>query len=102
LSAVQEHERTGKGRFVNYNQLPDILWDKVLPRDFGVPVGNEMIANMQQIASVYSKGRGYKANQEWEEDSTKKQSTAPQQVIDAANFYLGDTFEKMEALSREN
>jgi hypothetical protein len=102
LAAIQEHERTGKGHFVNYNQLPDIMWDKVMPRDFGVPVGKEMITNMQQIAGVYSKGRGHKADQEWEEDSTKKQSTASEKVIDAANFWLGDTFEKMEALSRAN
>jgi hypothetical protein len=102
LAAIQEHERTGKGRFVNYNQLPDIVWDTVMPRHFGVPVGEEMITNMQQIAGVYSKGRGHKADQEWEEDSTRKQLSALKHVIDAAAFWLGDTFEKMEALSRVN
>jgi len=100
LSAIQEHERSGKGRFVNYNQLPSAVWESILPQDFGIDVDTEMKDNMQKVSGVYSKGRGKKANEEWEEDSARKISTAPQSVIDAAAFYLGDTFRKMEEISK--
>ena len=55
ISAIQEHERTGKGQFVNYKQLPSFVWQTLLPSTFGVsPVNAEMIGNMQQLAGVYS------------------------------------------------
>jgi hypothetical protein len=54
---------------------------------------------MREISNVYSKGRGKKANQEWEEDSTKKQSTASKEVIEATDFFLKDIFARLEELS---
>jgi glyoxylate carboligase len=101
LSAIQEHQRSGKGRFVNYNQLPGVVWDKVLPQDFGISVEQDAIERMTRVAAVYSKGRGVKANQEWQEDSTKKQSTASKEVVDAVRVFLADTYDQMEALSLE-
>ena len=68
-AAVREHERTGHGRFVNYNQLPDIFWETVLPQDYQVPITDAMVENMKKVAKIYSKGRGNKADQEWKEDS---------------------------------
>ena len=100
LSALNEHSRTGKGNFVNYNQLPDAAWTKILPKFFGVqPISDAMISNMKQVAGVYSKGRNKKANQEWAEDSTRKQNMAPEPVVKAANAYLKDVYEQMETLS---
>lgn len=100
LSALNEHSRTGKGNFVNYNQLPDAAWTKILPKFFGVqPISDAMISNMKQVASVYSKGRYEKANQEWAEDSTRKQNLAPEPVVKAAGVYLKDVYEQMETLS---
>ena len=104
LSAVQEHQRSGrrKGRFVNYNQLPDIMWESVLPEEFGVSVNKRHIKNMQRIAGVYSKGRQgiAKSNQEWKEDSSRKLSAASQPVLDAAELLMRRIFDQMESLSK--
>jgi len=106
LSAVQEHERSvekdenfAMSRFVNYNQMPSIVWNDIVPNHFGLQVSKTNIQNMEHTASVYSKGRGPKANQEWMEDSTKKQTTASDRVVKAAKLYVGDIYEKMERLS---
>jgi hypothetical protein len=100
LAAVEEHDRTGKGKFINYNELPDVAWRKLLPDYFGItPIDDTMVDNMKIVAGVYSKGRGKTANQEWKDDSEKKQFAAPEEVVSAAKVYLGDMFEKMERLS---
>ena len=106
LSAVQEHARSvekdknfAMSRFVNYNQMPSVVWNDILPNHFGLQVSKANIQNMEHTASVYSKGRGPKANQEWEEDSTKKQTTASDRVVKASKFYVGDIYEQMERLS---
>lgn len=102
MAAIQEHERSGKGKFVNYNQLPDIGWTKILPEFFGVsPIDDTMVDSMKKVAGVYSKGRGKTANQEWKDDSERKKETAPEEVVAAAKLFLGDVFEKMELLSKE-
>ena len=104
LSAVQEHQRSGrrKGRFVNYNQLPDAMWESLLPEEFGVTVNKRHIENMQRIAGVYSKGRQGidNANEEWKEDSTRKLSAASQPVLDAAELLMRRVFDQMESLSK--
>ena len=42
------------------------MWNEILPDHFGVnPLPPDAIENMQKTAGVYSKGRGPKANQEW-------------------------------------
>lgn len=109
LSALQEHERNvekdgsqyATSRFINYSRMPSIVWEDVLPNHFGVPVTQSMIGKMKLAATLYSKGRGEKANQEWAEDSTKKQNTASSDVIKASQFYVGDIYTKMERLSKD-
>jgi hypothetical protein len=76
------------------------MWEEVLVNDFGIlDLDRDSIANMQQLCNVYSKGRGDKVNQEWQDDSHKKKATAPTQVVEAADFFLKDIFAKMEELS---
>jgi hypothetical protein len=98
-SAIREHERTGKGRFVNYNQLPDILWEQVMPQDFKVPITDVMITNMKNVAQVYSKGRGRNANKSWEEDSTRKKQTASTEVVEATHMFMDRPFQRMEGFA---
>jgi hypothetical protein len=107
-SAVREMEsnaNNNKGRFVNYNQLPTIMWESIVPNHFGVHLDVvskvDMEKRMTDIAQVYSKGRGNKANQEWEEDSTKKQTTARTEVIAAAHVFMEDTYTRLEELSQK-
>ena len=112
------------------------MWESIVPDHFrisGLVVSNEeMVQRMKDVAVVYSKGRGKKANAEWEEDSTKvgsvkhrillvasidffslwthlfvflllnkqKQTTAIPEVLEAARVFLGDTFAKLEELSK--
>ena len=75
LSALEESKRSHKGRFSNYHSLPDILWESIIPDHFGlsglVVSNEEMVQSMKDVALVYSKGRGKKANEEWAEDSSK-------------------------------
>jgi len=97
LQLQQQHRG---GRFVEYNQLPERLWEEILPNHFGVnPLPKEAIANMQAITGVYSKGRGVKANKEWTEDSTRKQQTASSEVTDAADLFVADVYRRMNELS---
>lgn len=98
---MDEHKKTGMGRFINYNQLPDITWERILPEFFGInPISEGMIENMKQVAGVYSKGRNHKANQVWEEDATKKHNKATPEVIAAAHEFLSDIYDEMESLSK--
>jgi hypothetical protein len=112
LSAVLEHDRSSSdsansksddlpgGRFVGYHQMPDIVWNEILPNHFGVnPLPPDAIANMQETAGVYSKGRGIKANQEWSEDTTIKHDTATPEVIEAANLFASKVYKRMTELS---
>jgi hypothetical protein len=105
----QEDKRTSTnsmGRFVNYSDMPEIVWNDIIPNHFNIDITNKNVyrsamKNMENTALVYSKGgRGSKkANMEFKEDSTKKQSTAPQEVIDAVELFTVDTYNKMKAIS---
>ena len=108
LAAVQEYDRTHDsatpsqpgGQFVDYYQMPDVVWEKIFPDHFGVnPLPPDAVANMQATAGVYSKGRGQKANQEWTEDSTIKRKTATPEVIKAAELFASNVYKRMKELS---
>jgi hypothetical protein len=99
LAAMEEHKRTERGRFVNYAQMPAIVWEDILPNYFNIPQSKKGIVNMEKAALVYSKGRGGKANQEWVEDSKKKKVTAVPAVVKAAKTFLGDIYNDMDDLA---
>jgi len=106
LSALQEHNRGEEsnfpgGRFVNYQQMPEIVWEKILPEHFGVDIlSPEAISNMEQLSGVYSKARGHRVDQDWVEDSTIKQNKATPDVIKAANLFASKIYNRMKELSR--
>jgi hypothetical protein len=101
LSAIQEHTRTHRGRFVNYNQMPDIVWDDIFPNYFNIPLSNKEVGRMEKTALYYSKGRGKQADKGWKDDSTKKQATAVRPVTKAADVFLKDVYKDMESLSKK-
>jgi hypothetical protein len=101
LSAIQEHTRTHRGRFVNYKQMPDIVWDDIFPNYFNIPLTNKEIGRMEKTALLYSKGRGNQANKGWKDDSTEKQKTAARPVTKAAAVFLKDVYDDMERLSKK-
>eukprot|EP00934_Nitzschia_sp_Nitz4_P007280 Nitzschia sp. Nitz4//scaffold28_size193895//29979//31588//NITZ4_001630-RA/size193895-augustus-gene-0.302-mRNA-1//-1//CDS//3329545877//7270//frame0 len=99
LSALHEHKRSGKGRFINYNQLPDAVWDKLLAVDYGIHVDDTQMERMKQISQVYSKDRGA-THGEFEPDGSNKQESASATVVAAARAFTEDVVERMELLSK--
>ena len=107
LSAINEYDRSIKdssrtqmGRFVEYTQMPDIVWKDILPNHFGVKsMPQDAIANMEKVSGSYSKGRGVQADKKWEEDSTAKQLTASNEVIQASNLMVSKVYKRMKELS---
>mmetsp|Transcript_1417 Transcript_1417/g.3943 ORF Transcript_1417/g.3943 Transcript_1417/m.3943 type:complete len:514 (-) Transcript_1417:162-1703(-) len=101
-SALTEYERAaskGKGRFVNYNQLPDIMWDSVLPNHFHVPKDEINISAMQRMSQSYSKARGRTAVTAWKGDSERKRETATQEVRLAVQTFMAPRLARMNELS---
>jgi hypothetical protein len=100
-AAIREHERTADSNtlrwFVNYQDLPHKIWEKVLPDLIG-PLTAKQIQRMHIISQYYSKGRGPKAGLHWQEDSTLKQGTAPAAVKQAASTFLEPTYRKLEII----
>ena len=91
--------RTGKGRFVNYNTLPDRIWDSVMPDYFGVPVSAEALARMKNITKVYAKGG---------DDVMKWNGTQPDKLSDiskkqkkAVKRIMESYYDTMESYSRQ-
>lgn len=105
-AALNEYDRTSLnpdypgGRFVDYHQMPDIVWNEILPDHFGVDsVTPEAIVKMQKIAGVYSKARGVLADSEWTEDSSQKQETASKEVIEVADRMVSKYHKRMKEIS---
>ena len=99
LAAVQEHQRTKKGTFINYNQLPDVMWDDLLPNKYHVPLDDTMIQRMKEISQNYSKSRGTTKDVTFKQDAERKRNTATPAVIAAAKVYAEDVYTKLQALS---
>jgi hypothetical protein len=47
---------TPKGRFVNYKQMPAIMYESIVPHHFGIPLTPDMTKRMQAVTNMYSKG----------------------------------------------
>ena len=64
---MNEHNRTGLGRFANYNALPDILVNNIFPNYFQIILDTSSMERMKNQAEKYSKGRVNKPNDKWNE-----------------------------------
>jgi hypothetical protein len=83
---------------ISYDQLPDILWEKVMPRIFGRPLEQFEIDNLQEISKSYSKGSKRKGKQgEFKDDSEQKEKKASDEVRKAANEFLKESFDQLTA-----
>jgi hypothetical protein len=97
VDALQTEPR--RGRAVNYETLPDSLFQDILPNHFGIPLSDEEINNIRQISSVYSKGVGGRQG-EFQSDSAKKEKMASPEVRDAVKLFLDESFQTLQQLSR--
>jgi hypothetical protein len=134
LSAIQEHERTQQLAvninthaapilvaehnatdehltraapphwFVNYNALPYVIWETVLPSLLVHPVGRADMDRMRQAASLKVHRRKKKKDAEvptpehWKEDGTMKQGTAPASIRDAVTLFLDPIYAQLEII----
>ena len=82
---------------VEYQQLPDILWEKIMPRIFGRSLEDFEIDNMKKISGVYSKGTNRKKQGEFKSDSEQKEKKASEEVRKAAKTFLEESFGQLSA-----
>jgi hypothetical protein len=87
-----------RGIPVNYDTLPDRLYNEILP-SIGVKVEPEDIERIQQVASKYAKGRGSRARQ-FEGDNEQKEKAASEQVKIAAETFLKESYELLSNYKR--
>lgn len=95
VSSLQLSTATGKA--VNYDLLPDILSDSIIPTHFGVPLSSADKARITKISGTYSKGRNEK--RDWKEDSSQKEKNASEEVKAAADLFLSQYVDALEKLS---
>lgn len=86
---------------VNYKDLPDILYQQVLPNHFNIAVSEEEKDNILKISGVYSKGRGNRAG-EWHEDSERKEERASPEIHKAADLFLQRSYELLQGESQHD
>lgn len=79
---------------VNYNKLPDMLWQTIMPKIFGRSLTQKEIDNMTEISHDYSKGRGKMAG-EFHADSKQKEKAASDEVRMAAKTFLQESYDKL-------
>jgi len=97
-AAYHIEKSNGLGRAVNYNKLPAILYEEILPA-WGIDVTEEEIQNIQEISGHYSKGRGNQAK-EWKDDTKKKEEMATPEIQDASRVFLQSSFDRLEELAK--
>jgi len=101
-SAIREYERAEgsmtKRLFLNYENLPDKIWDSVLPH-LGLELSGKRIHNLERWAAPYAKGANKYSM--FHGDSEGKRSKASQIVKDAVDLFLSDRFGRLNALSKE-
>jgi hypothetical protein len=94
-SAVHAMERSNDlGMAVNYEDLPGILYESVLPNHFQVEVTDDMRENILQVSQKYSKGRDGQ-QREWQQDSERKDELATPEIRKAAMEFLQESYEQL-------
>lgn len=99
-SAVNNLHQSDYGIPVNYEHLPNYLYEHVLPNRMGVKTTETEIERILQVSSQYSKGRGDR-KREWQEDSDQKEKIASDEVRHAAKTFLKESYETLESLAQE-
>jgi hypothetical protein len=79
---------------VNYETLPHILHEKILPHILGRSLTQQEIDNIEAISQNYSKGAGSK-HKAFHGDSEAKEKAASHQVKAAAAKFLQPSFDKL-------
>jgi hypothetical protein len=97
LSALQDDpDEVAKHRGipVRYDDLPEILYQEILPNHWGVTVSPEEVENILQVSGKYAKGRGNRAG-DFQGDSEQKEEEASTLVKQAAELFLKPSFDAL-------
>lgn len=93
----QIKDSKGKGKLINYSDLPNVLIDSIIPKHFGVgSLSEEAKENILKVNEKYSKGRN--TGKVWEEDNTMKEAKAWEGLKDASKKFMKPVYEEMERL----
>ena len=87
----------GRGRFVDYADLPDVLIDDIIPHHFGQSMDEESKRRILKVSGTYSKART--VGKTWQEDSQTKNEAARPEIRAASTKYLLPVWEKIKRLS---
>jgi hypothetical protein len=92
-SAAAEHSGLGGGLLVNYNELPDALWTRILPH-FGVECSEDERAAMSEAALRDAKA----PSDRFAPDGEAKRREATPRLIELCERHLADPYRRLEAL----
>mmetsp|Transcript_25953 Transcript_25953/g.56258 ORF Transcript_25953/g.56258 Transcript_25953/m.56258 type:complete len:468 (+) Transcript_25953:47-1450(+) len=94
-AAYSAYERSeGRGKIVDYKDLPDALIEDIIPNHFAQPIDDEAIARILKASQSYSKARTVGAS--WVEDSDRKDKAARPEIRSASDKYLLPVFERLK------
>jgi hypothetical protein len=88
---------------LNYVDLPERLYEEIIPGVLHLEVGPSELHRIEQVAGQYSKGGGANGNQAgtFKSDSDAKSAAASEAVKDAAVTFLEESYEALEAEAAE-
>jgi hypothetical protein len=84
-----------KGFAVNYRELPDAVWTKILPF-FNAPAAEKDIKRMLKAARFSAKN----PNQNFSADTEKKKKTASREVLEAAAKFVDPFYQELEIIRK--
>ena len=92
---------TANGIPINYESLPDLLFNEILPFLLHVPaLTDAQLRTVKDVAAVYSKNRGgNRVAGSFQSDSEKKEEMASPAVRHAAQTYLLPSYQALEKLA---
>lgn len=97
-AALREYDASGRGRFVNYNQLPDILWDSILPDHFHLePLHAHQLSRMKEVAALDARGN---ATVVFQQDSARKHEISSEEIHQAVNTFLKPLYSRMQEITQ--
>jgi len=100
-SALKEYKASPGLRMVNYDHIPGIFMDDIIPYHF-VKEGRldrDARERIETVSKRYSKGKF--EGKQWEADSDVKQAKAWEEMRSASDKYLRPIYEELQKLASE-
>jgi len=81
---------------VAYDQLPSMMWEKIMPKILGRALTKIEVGNLENISKSYSKGgKGKDKKGEFKPDSEQKEQNASEAIREAAKEFLKESFDQL-------